>query len=265
MTSIRSMNFTSKTDFEKFISETSGMFDETIGREILDQWSSLHEFIWDIHLSWFTANWRAKINPANKRDEALFLLLHNSRADLLSGIDSFKNGFIRGPALLVKSSITKTSAAIGFFKNDNLLKEFFGEKGMSKKLVEDAGKDYPEILRLYRFLESNYTHDLYASFTVPKTIENCEIDEHMIPPWIDYFLGHRWAICYTLHSALLILAQISDLFLHRGTNLWDLTPEGAIMKRSFFHDHIDSTKARWDEVNDQLAKKYAGRTQVRSF
>ena len=254
-----------RSRLDSTIESSAKEFEKQIGLDIYNNWTSIHEFISDVHLNWFEANWRVKKNRANSKEETLFLMLHNARADLSSAVDSFADGFIRGPSLQVKSALIKISAAIVFSKDDKLMDEFFKDVGMSKKLVKTAGKNYREISDLYEFLEKKFTHDVYASFAGPFAVRDCKIDDHLFPPWIDHYLGYRWGITYCIHSALLILAQFSDLFFHRGTNLWSLEGTNPKTVNSVFHEHIAHTKKRWEEVNDYLEKKDPRKNRVFTF
>ncbi len=236
-------------------------FDENF-TDVLSGWCNVTEFIWDVQENWFKANWRVKVNPASKDGEAIFLLLHNARVDVVAGIHSFDEGFIRGSALSVKASLEKICAAIVFSKDLDRLKSFFGGDTIDSAWVDEVGKSYPEIRDLYNFIEKNYTHDPFMGFAGPFLIRDCDIDRHVISPSVDHFLGVRWGVIYLIQSCLLILAQFSDLFFHRGTNMWSFEEAGVRMIETNFHKDLENVQKLWAEANEILEKKYPGSAKV---
>jgi|GEM_PF-4092117 len=227
---------------------------------ILGRWCRVSQFIWDIQFDWFAANWRC-----SPQREALFLLLNNARVDLVSAIDSFGDGFLRGPNLLAKSSLEKVSAVVKLSNDEKNLDKFLKGNVIDKKWVIEVGKQYPEISTLYRFIESNFTHDPFASFAGAYAVRDCEIDKHITPPYVDHYLGIRWATIYSIQSSLLISAQFSDLFLNGGVNLWKEENGKIKTVHSPFHHDMDFVLQESEKNNKFLQEKYPGELKVFKF
>lgn len=226
--------------------------------ELLGYWDNASSFIYDVCLNWFNANWR----KCKSTDEACFLLLNNARLDLISAVDSFVSGFLRGPNLLSKSSIEKCCTVVILQENPDLLKNFKEGASSEGKWIKTLKKRDPLSYRLYTFVERHYTHEMFSSFSFPYQIDDLDLDKRRIAPWCSRFSSQRWATAYVIQGAFVAVSRYVDFYLHRGTNCWDFSEEGVKTIDTFIDEDLERVSKKWEKVNKELTSKFGDKGRI---